>query len=486
MSSMLRSYLFKFIPFFPLILLVLNVGTKSLYLTSQDIGIDEPFTIYHAQFGFATIIEQLKGYNNPPLYELLLHVWIRLFGIGPLPIRVFPLIFACLSPIALYYFGKRYFSLSVAIAGSLLLSVSYLLLYYSHDCRVYSLFTLLSILSMHYFLKLLTEGSKPVVSLVLFVVYSSLLIYAHYFGFFVLFFQALHLLFFYRKKMLRFTGYYALIFLAYSPQLYVLLSRMGDTVKHGTWLGPPSGFESLYNMLWAFSNFPFITVFCIILLIAGLIAAIKNISLVRSNKNLLLIVVWFVFPFLGMFLISYRVPMYLSRYLIFSLPAYYLLLVMCTEALIKNVTLRNIVLTTLILCFAFTLDLNPDKKQRMDYIAGVIKNLKDDRTAVVIASRDFIPSFTYYYNRNYFSAVQDNREYRETDSLLRDDHVYFINEKSDLDAIDKSKYKKLIYLAAGKESTATEAVRQRIRNENNFLCQSKLYENYEIHIFKID
>ena len=109
---------------FPLFLLVLNLLLKSIYLTSQDIGLDEPFTIYHAQFGFGTIIEHLKNYNNPPLFELILHVWIKWFGISPIAVRILPLIFASLSPVALYLFARKRFSQTVAVNSSLLLSFS--------------------------------------------------------------------------------------------------------------------------------------------------------------------------------------------------------------------------------------------------------------------------------------------------------------------------------------------------------------------------
>ncbi|MCE3260659.1 MAG: putative rane protein, partial [Bacteroidetes bacterium] len=139
----------KWLPFFPLFVFLLNLILKFLYLTTQEIAHDEPFSIYHAQFGISTLIDQLKGYNNPPLFEIILHYWIKLFGISPLSVRMLPLLFGALGPVALYYFVRKHFSVRTAIVSSLLLSFSTLLVYYSHDCRVYTLFMLLSILSMH-------------------------------------------------------------------------------------------------------------------------------------------------------------------------------------------------------------------------------------------------------------------------------------------------------------------------------------------------
>lgn len=465
---------------FPLFLLVLNLLLKSIYLTSQDIGLDEPFTIYHAQFGFGTIIEHLKNYNNPPLFELILHVWIKWFGISPIAVRILPLIFASLSPVALYLFARKRFSQTVAVNSSLLLSFSSMLVYFAHDCRVYSLFLLLSIISMNYFLDLIEGKVKSMAAMTGFVAASVLLIYSHYFGFFILLFQAIYLLLFFRDRLLKFTIYYFLVLLLYTPHLYVLFQRFGQSVKHGTWLKEPSGIESLYNMLWSFSNFPFIVVFCIILLFIGLMVGVKNISFSGRNKPLLLIFLWFVIPFFGMFFISYWVPMYISRYLIFVLPAYYILISYCIETLFKNLLIRNIVFVALILSFGFTMEFDPDKKQNVEESVTVIKNLKDDSTLVVVSPTDFRIPFSYYYNRDYFKAITDNKEYKLTDSLLKQDNVLTLNSINDLKWSNLSKYNKIICLSNVKNLAPDQKT-----IAPNFIFSTKLvlHHRYYISIF---
>lgn len=437
---------------FPLILFVFNFISKFFFLTNEEIGLDEPFTIYHAQFDFGTIIEQLKNYNNPPLYELILHPWIRVFGISPLSVRIPPLIFACLSPVVLYYFGKRFFSIQVAVASSLLLSTSSLLFYYSHDCRVYSLFLLLSLLSMYFFLEILMEEGQTIKSVFLFTFFSCLLIYAHYFGIFILFFQVLHLIIFFKDKWLRFFLYYLLIFLLYLPHLYPMLTRMGDSVKNGTWLNPPNGIESLYNMLWAFSNFPFLTVSCIVIFVFSLGKLILQKNLLPFNKNNLFLLIWFLFPFFGMFFISYWVPMYISRYLIFALPAYYLLLVVCVHYLIKQVIFRNLALLFLIVSFGFTINFKDDKKGKVKEAVGFIKSVKDSTTLVIVRPHEVLLPFAYYYNKNYFSAVDDAREHYSMDSLMRRDNIFVLNLGYEFDLVNiNHKFKTVIYFGDGQK-----------------------------------
>lgn len=431
---------------FPLLLFLLNFFLKFAFVTYEEIGLDEPFTIYHAQFDFGTIIEQLKKYNNPPLYELIVHVWIKLFGISPLSVRMLPLIFASLGPVALYFFGKRFFSTEIALASSLLLSFSDLLFYYSHDCRVYSLFLLLSILSMHFFLRIVNEKPKTS-SVILFVLFSSLLIYGHYFGVFVLFFQGAYLLFFHRDKILKFLLYYAVILLLFLPHIYAMLTRMTDSVKHGTWIESPKGLESLYNMLWVFCNFPLVTVVSIAILVFALAKLAIKKDYLHPKPNVVLMVLWFLLPYFGLFFISYKIPMYISRYLIFVLPAFYILLAVCIHYLINNNILRYTLLAALILGFGLTIDFGNDKKEKTTEAVNIIRSKKDPATLVIICGHDYMPGFAYYYKQNYFSAITDNQEYTQMENLLGAENIYA--EYAIPDTLDRARYAKVIYYGIG-------------------------------------
>src|ERR1700758_4354644 len=188
-----KAHIYKTVPYFPILLFLLNLGLKLWHLTTAAIGHDEPFSIYYAQSSLSALFEELEKGNNPPLFEVILHFWIKLFGISPFSVRMLPTLFACLCPVVLYYFAKRNFYLRVGIFSSLLLTFSDLLLYYSHDCRVYSLFVLLTLLSFYYYLEIICSNRTTLFKQILFVVFSTLLIYAHYFGFFALIIQGIHL-----------------------------------------------------------------------------------------------------------------------------------------------------------------------------------------------------------------------------------------------------------------------------------------------------
>jgi mannosyltransferase len=452
-----KAHMYKAVPYFPIFLFLLNLGLKLLHLTSFAIGHDEPFSIYYAQSSLGAIFDELKKGNNPPLFEMLLHFWIKLFGISPFSVRMLPTLFACLCPVVLYYFAKRNFYLRAGIFSSLLLTFSDLLLYYSHDCRVYSLFVLLTLLSVYYYLEVICSNRITFFKQILFVCFSTLLIYAHYFGFFVLIIQSAHLLFFHKKQFLKTSISYVLILLLYLPCVLNIFTRFDASIK-GTWVEPPSGIDSLYNMLWSFSNFPFITVTCIAVLFFGGLKAIISKAYLKWKEGsaTILVLGWFLIPFFGMFFISYWMPMYISRYLVFILPAYYILIVLCSEILFKKAIYGNILLIILVSCFAFTNDLNPDKKQPIFEAINSIKQNKDTSTLVVIGSDQILPTIAYHYNRTCFSLITDGKEYYLTDSLLRKDNVYCICNPGEIKQLLIGKFTKVIYLGIDGKSNSSD------------------------------
>ncbi|MES2681432.1 MAG: glycosyltransferase family 39 protein [Bacteroidota bacterium] len=469
---MQKPWPIKLLPLFPLLLFFFNFISKFLFLTEQGLGIDEPFTVYHAQFEFAEIIHYLGNYNNPPLFELLLHIWIKIFGISTLSVRFLPLLFASFCPVALFFFARNNLSLFAAIGSSALLSCSSLLTFYAHDCRVYSLFLLLCILSMDSFFKLI-KGRKSEFT---FVFFGVLLMYAHYFGIFILLFQGLFLLIFNRGKLLKFFYCYAAIFIFYLPHAYVLTIRLNDSVVNGTWLFPPDGINDLYNILWSFSNEPVVTVICITLLVSALLKLMAQRNFSNVPPATAMILIWFLLPYFGLFFISYAIPVYISRYLIFALPAYYILLVAAVNELLSEKVQRNIALMALIGMFVFTTDLNPDKKHDPAPAINMLARLKDQGTLVIVTPKDFLPTFAYHYNKNYFSGIQPGGEYNLADSLLKNDHVFLLNNVAELSAIDFAKYKKLMYFTAGnKKNPMTDNLTSSFRETNRIQFKDHYY-----------
>ena len=433
-------------------LLGINLLLKTLYLSTQPISHDEPFTIYHAQFDFFNIIHYLKNYNNPPLFELLLHFWIKGFGISAFAVRLLPMLFSSLSVIYIYKIGLLLYNQRIALVSSLLFTCSTFQIYYAHDCRVYSLFLLLTLISFFLFFKFVKDHSLTTVYLIFFTLTNVLLVYAHYFGFIVWFLQMGIILCWHLKSKQLFNKVlisFTISLLLYAPQLILVISHFLDSAKNGTWLKSPNGLESIYNMLWSFCNEPVVTVLIIALFIATLIKYIlvrKKIVVTIDTKYIL---IWFILPFITMFLISYKVPMFLDRYLIFITPAFYISIALSLHFLFKSLKVYYTLSVIVILLFAITTTINPFKKRLIDNTLDFIAKNKTPHTLVLVCPFDYITTFAYSYNQSCFKNINQKSEYAAIDHQLKSDHIYFVN---DIDYTADSvlqQFDTIIYLDAG-------------------------------------
>lgn len=232
-------------------IIVLNLIVKGIFLSSNSIGGDEPFSIYHAQMDIISIIKLLSAGNNPPLYEILLHFWIKLFGISEFSVRLPSLIFSCITVFYIFKIGVNFFNIKVAISSSLLFIFSNYQILFAHEARVYALFGMLTAISMFFYLELIAKDKPKFKPLILLLLANIVLIYSHYLGFFVLLIQFLCIVLYkelrtkFWKQLLILLGIIALFYL---PNINVLIARFLDSSSNGTWVKSPNGFDDIYNM----------------------------------------------------------------------------------------------------------------------------------------------------------------------------------------------------------------------------------------------
>ena len=115
---------------------------------------------------------------EPPLYYYPAKLWGYFVGYSDIALRCFSVFLGVLSVYFVYLFGKRYFSEKVGYTAGLMVAISSFFIYYSQETAHYSLFILLSILSMYYFFDVLKNDK----SYVLYTLFSILMLYTHYYA----------------------------------------------------------------------------------------------------------------------------------------------------------------------------------------------------------------------------------------------------------------------------------------------------------------
>jgi mannosyltransferase len=438
----------KLLYLYPLLLFLFNLIIRSIYLLSQDISYDEPLSIYYAQFRPNELTAYLKNHFNPPLFELILHYWIKLFGISPLSVRILPMLFASLAPVALFLTGKKYFGSRIGIASSLFLSCSTMLMYYSHDCRTYSLFILLSILSVNAFFEAFVRPGNNKVRYTIFIFISSLLIYSHYFGIILLLIEIIYFFTAIRKNVFNFFGCLVIIFLMYWPQLLPLFIHI-TTFRSRNIISPPSGPDDIYNKLWAFSNMPVVAVGCIAILVITFCYSIYRKKIISRSPIVTFTLWWFLLPLIGLYLFSFHIPLYLSKFLCFILPAYYILVCYCIIILVPSRLFQNIILGIAVIGFAITLDLDPPKNEHPERTVNMVKRLKQNGTVIVFVPYNFMSTFAYHYDRTIFASVFNGIEYATVDSLLRKENIFFEKDSTSLKKFDPERFENAVLTISG-------------------------------------
>lgn len=482
-----------------LALVLANLLIKGIFLSESSLSIDEAFSVYHAQMDIPSIISLLLEGNNPPLYEILLHFWVKLFGLSEFSVRFPSLIFSCITVFYLYKTGSKYFNKRVALYSGIVFIFSNYHIWFSHEARAYALLGMLSIISMYYFMGLVhdfisnaedVQTSKLKLNLgrnlILLTFINVLMIYTHYFGFFIL---ATQFLFIVLNK--RFIKHYwkptllstAVILLLFSPIALVVLNRFMETSSSGTWIKPPNGWYSMYNMLRQFTNAPLTAICVLITMSASFIKlGIKSGKLLK-DPFYRIIFIWFFFVFLSMFLVSYWVPVFLDRYLMPAAIAFTLLLGIALDYIIQTSRYQYAIPAIIVLLLIATVKPNINDEEDFREAVEKVKFLQKPESLVLINPAHYIFTFLYYYDIKLFQDYRTKNTYGHMKKVLNSENIFVINS---IREIDFNSWKQMVLLNASSDvSNFKPGVIKSLNKDYELLGEFKFRKNFQVLEFKI-
>ena len=167
------------------VVLVLLVGASAYMRTrfiSGQFWMDEAITTGIASHPLSQIPGILRHDGSPPLFYILLHFWIQLFGSSEAATHALPLLFGLLTiPIGMWA-GTSLFGRRAGYMAAILFTFNAFLTDYAQESRMYELMGLLGLLATAGFLHGFVYRRRKYV--ILFSVSVALMLYTHAWGIF--------------------------------------------------------------------------------------------------------------------------------------------------------------------------------------------------------------------------------------------------------------------------------------------------------------
>lgn len=431
-----------------LAIIALAASLRLFGLDMESFWGDEVFSVVWADADPITIIKSTAITEpHPPLYYLLLHYWMTVFGDSEAVVRSLSALFGVISVLLIYRVGSVLYDRKVGLIAGFLLAVSAFAIQYSQEARAYSLFLLLTLASFLFFLLLLKTGKPRKTHFALYTIANVLLCYTHLFGILAVSSQILYFLLFRRRWAHLRVGFWAvqaITLVLFSPWIYALATYASQEALPGLdWIDEPSlrlvarTIAELSGAWHLWRPLGVVLVVAVLLLgTAGVLLVPKAAQRGDSSRSLgwrppvgwaramaehstALLLMWLLFPFVVTLVVSATLrPVFWDRYLIGIAPALVLLAasgIAKVSTFARSRVLRVNVLALLVASVGilsvlgvqgyFTHTLKPEWRE----VAALVEQEYRPGDAIVTSPKPANHPFYYYY----LGEVEVSRETRD-------------------------------------------------------------------------
>jgi mannosyltransferase len=295
-----------------------HIGAKSLWL-------DEGATVTLARVPWQRFqwIWWHGEANLQTVYFLMMRGWVHL-GSSEAFLRAPSAIFGTLAIPLLYVVTRKFTGVTASLAAAALLAFSPTGVYYSQEARSYSLAIVMVLLATYFFVRAVEEN-RPA-DWALWTVFGIASFYSHDLAALVLLAQAVSILFKappvpWRRVIV--CG--AIIFVAALPGLTYIFRATPENL-HFIWMPKPSAKE-VWHLAMFYGGSGAKVGMAIVLWAAGVVTlwTTSRYGTPDARWRGALVMLWAILPAFVLALVSLRQPMFLQRYMIFSMPALMLL-----------------------------------------------------------------------------------------------------------------------------------------------------------------
>lgn len=402
-------------------LLIIILG--GLFLRFYNLGVSGTgvFTFDEsAQFLIATqdlnnLINSVV-YNDfaPPLYHFLLNLWTNL-GKTELIARSFSAIAGVLSIPFIYLIGRELYNEKVGLISALLLACSPFNVWASQIARHYSLFVLITLCSVYFFIRILKNRDASKKIWFGFVISTLMLIYTHYYAFLIVITENLLAILFIRNNN-NFIKNWILsqisLVILYIPWLsylftsFVLIQeyKNPNIIPHVfSIIDIPLIFEYFsIGILHTFNSWKFDPIILILAILIYSVFFVKGLIELRNNQyNGMIILSFLLIPFILSFMAGYKIGFPSPRHLINVSFAFYIIISLALSK-IKDRRILVSILVSIVLISAGTTYQNQQyfgsiAKNDLPKISDYINTYSEENDIILISESQAELHIAYYY-----------------------------------------------------------------------------------------
>ncbi len=396
---------------------VLYVAFRFWGITDSCLWFDEIFSVHAAEHSWETIISFVaKDLIHPPLFYVLLKLWMSLVGESLFWLRALPVLFSILALFPLWMLCRELkLKPHAAIVAISLFAVNGSLIKYAQEVRMYSLLLFLSLFSIWLFSRFYFRGKN----FWLLTVVNILLVYTHYFGWLVIIAEVVAILIAQRIKILRTLLMVGVVLAAFLPWVFTIFrfAEPGPGVEQNIgWIAKPgigAIFEFAFDLIEPFyfqqSSVDPSSIFIIAIPLLLLTAAAKIICLINFKNSeekdvIYLLTVFSVIPLAIAFLASWLLPVSVwgSRHLIIVFaPMIIVVAIFITSIAIKPLRLAFIASIFLLITAAFVVRMQAEKPQFI-WCAWeeLASGIPPDKPQTVYVFEDLVAYHFWFATRN--------------------------------------------------------------------------------------
>jgi mannosyltransferase len=457
---------------------------------------DECFSVYAANRPLKDIIAVSMVDVNPPLYPIILHFWIKLFGISEFAVRMLSCLAGSLACSFLFLFCIRFVNWQTAVFSFLMCLTSYPWFFYAQEARTYTMVLLFVVLSNYSFFQVIenSNNKKGLFFCILLGVFNAGLFYLHFLSCLNIIAQGIVFLFyvfefnkdnrhsFFKNirlnKML--VKYYSISIILFFVLLIPFLKRAIELTSGGVknfWLQKPTFLEFKECIYEMFNSKNTLFVYLTLLMISIVLILFKRF---RDDNFKIKLMFFFMIGGIGMLLLNYKLasitPIFLLRYVLFTIIGMILLITYLFSQVKINFKLKLFIFSCLCI-FSFT-EMNIPKKAYFDYKGAVVylRNLQSPNTLI---STDMIDLFSYYYDQKIFNIVDQKEKEKALFSEKIFHQYYNFTWPNDLDF---SEIKDIYYTESYEYLNDPNKKIQRLLNRK-FRCVQKIDRYAGIRIY---